>query len=367
MVSRPGTEVAEGAIRPAARVEPATSRSAAPFDPVSPTELVTIVICTLGREPRLKDAVSAVLAQSYPQCEVVIVDNDPGSGRTRALLAGEHDSRLRLVSEPIRGLSAARNTGWRAARGTLIAYTDDDAAAEPDWIARLVDVLRGDRHGVVACVTGRVLAADITTEPQSWLEKAGVFDKGPVRRVWSLTQPQDHLGPPGRESPLLLITSGVMGSGNNMLFRAQALREVDGFDEALGAGSLARGGEDLDVFRRLLMHGCVVVYVPDAVVRHHHRTTYEALRRQLFNYGVGMASVLTKVVLHGGRPALTVLLGVPFGLRRLFSPRSPKNAQRPAEMPRRLIAVEALGYCAGPVLYLCSTGVSRRRRRQRNG
>jgi len=314
--------------------------------------LVTVVLCTLGREPRLRNAVRAVLAQTHGDLDVVVVDNDPGSGGLGKLLADVPDRRLRIVAEPVPGLSMARNAGLREARGPLLAFTDDDAVPEPTWIAHLLEVFAADRTGAVTCVTGRVLAAETATDAQQWFENLGVFDKGDRRTVWTLENSAPaELGALGERSIFFPYTAGEMGSGNNMAFRTDALRRLGGFDEALGAGTPTRGAEDLDAFRRVVLAGHVLVYNPDAVVWHHHRETYAGLRRQLFGYGVGMAASLTKVLLRGDRASLGVLRCLPRGVQVLLAPGSSKNVKNPANMPRALIGFELLGYALGPLAY----------------
>lgn len=85
--------------------------------PPAVEELVSVVVCTLGRERRLQRTVEAVLGQTHRHLQLVVVDNDPASGRTAALLAGVGDPRLRRVPHAERGLSSARNAGLSAARG----------------------------------------------------------------------------------------------------------------------------------------------------------------------------------------------------------------------------------------------------------
>lgn len=366
-----GEEGLGGAAPGRGTTTPAVPRPASPPDArVAPDELVSVVVCTLGRDPRLIGTLAAVLGQTHPHLELVLVDNDPASGRVTALLADPAaaalaaDPRLRVVAQPVRGLSAARNAGLATARGALVAYTDDDAVPDPTWLAELLAVLRRDPSGVVALVTGRVLAAEVATAAQDWFEKAGVFDKGVVQTTWAVegVPVPAGLGEPGHRSAFFPYTAGEVGSGNNMVFRTGALRALGGFDEALGAGSPAQGGEDLDVFRRVLLDGRVAVYSPTAVVRHFHRDTYEALRSQMRGYGVGMAAVLTKIVLGGGRPARDVLGCVPRGVWTLLAPTSTKNAKKPAEMPLALVGHELVGYLEGPVRYLQSRRAAVQRR-----
>jgi cellulose synthase/poly-beta-1,6-N-acetylglucosamine synthase-like glycosyltransferase len=329
-------------------------------------ELVTVVVCTLGREPRVRQTVEAVLDQTHAHLELLVVDNDPPSRRVTGHLAGIDDPRLRVLAEPDRGLSVARNTGLYEARGTLLAYTDDDAVPDPDWLERLVEVVRDDPTGLVTCVTGRVVALRSDTAEQRWFEEFGDFDKGLERTVWSCAAaPQQVRGTPGRRSAFFPYTAGEMGSGNNMLFRTGALRELGAFDEALGAGTPARGGEDLDIYRRVLLAGQVLVYTPKAVVRHDHRDTAAALRTQMFGYGAGMAASLTKVLVAGGPPARALLRQIPKGVRMLLSPSSDHNRQFPDATPRALVRRELAGYLAGPILYGVSRSRSRRRRAPR--
>jgi cellulose synthase/poly-beta-1,6-N-acetylglucosamine synthase-like glycosyltransferase len=324
---------------------------------------VSVVVCTLGRQPGLRRTVDAILGQTHADLEVLVVDNDPASGGVAGLLAGVADPRLRVVPEPARGLSRARNTGLRAARGELVAYTDDDALPASTWIEALVSVIHDDPTGAVACVTGRVVAAETATAAQRWFEDLGDFDKGTDRTVWSLRPPPAALpGRPGPHSVFFPYTAGEMGSGNNMLFRTAVLRALGGFDEALGTGSPARGGEDLDVYRRIVLAGWVLVYTPDAVVRHRHRDTPRALRTQMFGYGAGMAASLTKVLVGGGPPARALLRRLPRGVYMLVWPSSAKNQKFPARTPPSLVAAETLGYLAGPLLYARSVVRARRRR-----
>ncbi|HEX2117747.1 MAG TPA: glycosyltransferase family A protein, partial [Acidimicrobiales bacterium] len=105
------------------------------------TPLVTVVITTCGGEDtRLHDTVRGALAQTYPNVEVVVVDNRPAtSGVAEALSAAfPNEARLRYAAEVTRGLARARNQGATVARGDVVAFTDDDVALDPDWLGSLV-------------------------------------------------------------------------------------------------------------------------------------------------------------------------------------------------------------------------------------
>lgn len=331
--------------------------------PQPPDLGVSVVVCTLGSDPRLTTAVRSVLDQSSPARQVVVVDNDPVSGGVRRLLADVDDARLTVVDEPRRGLSSARNAGLRVATGEVVAFTDDDALADPDWLLWLTATFAEPE---VVCATGLVLPASITTRAQAWFEEFGAFDKGFEPLRWDLEHRGVGVGGTVRAvdgGALFPYAAGVFGSGNNMAFRAAWLRTQPGvFDEALGAGTPSRGGEDLDAFLAVMLSGGVLAYEPRALVRHHARSTVDELRRQMFGYGSGMSAVITKNLV--ARPG-AVLRRVPAGLRRLLDPGSAKNSDRSATYPRTLVLDELRGYVAGPALL--ARGRFRERRGSRAG
>ena len=324
---------------------------------------VTVVICTLGTEPRLRGAVAAALTQTHAATDVVVVDNDPASGRVARLLRGLDDPGLRVVAEPRRGLSWARNTGLAAATGTLVAFTDDDALPDRHWVAELVRGFALDPG--IACVTGLVTPARLETRWERLFEEYGAFDKGYTARTWAVApvaDPLAHVAPPGERGPLFPYTAGNYGSGNNMAFRADLLRAVGGFDPALGAGSPARGGEDLDIFRAVLVAGHTILYTPSALVRHFHRDTGPALRKQLYGYGTGIAAVGFKQLVAGPGTAWRLLRKLPAAVRVIVDPRSVKYEGRSSAYPIGLNAVEMAGYLAGPWLLIRGRMRARRQR-----
>ncbi|MFD4636454.1 glycosyltransferase family 2 protein [Lentzea sp. NPDC058436] len=328
---------------PVAAARRLTVVAPAPVD----AELVSVVVCTLGRQAMLRETVAAILAQTHGPLDLVIVDNDPESGRTAALLSDVDDPRVRVVAEPVRGLSRARNTGLAAVRGALVAFTDDDAVPDVHWIAELVAGFA--RSEAIGCVTGLVTPADLSTRWAQLFEEYGAFDKGYRPLQWSLGQ-VPAIAEPGPRGPLFPYAGGDYGSGNNMAFRVPVLRAVGGFDTALGAGRPTRGGEDLDAFAAVLLAGHAVLYTPDALVRHHHRDTGPELRRQLYGYGTGMAAVVAKRLVSSPQVARRMLTAAPSALGVLLRPDSRKNRKRSRRFPIGLIAVELLGYLTGPVL-----------------
>lgn len=332
------------------RSRPPVAAAAVPLRRVQPTDLVSVVIATIGRSS-LRDTVTSLLGQSHQTIEVIVVDNAPATGNVTTVLSGISDPRLRVLTEPVKGVSAARNTGVAASTGSVVAFTDDDAVPEPRWVTSLFNSFLTDDSGTLAAVTGRVVGINVTTEQQRWFDDAQIFDKGFDRKVFStqdLSTPT-ALGPAAEVSLFFPWTCGEVGNGNNMAFHRDVFKFIGNFDHLLGPGTMTRGGEDLDLLRRALLAGYAVAYSPDALVGHEHRAKLSDLRAQMYGYGVGMSSVLAKGAHSGGLVPIIKLM--PRGLEFLISPSSGRNTKRPNEMPRSLVWLELAGYLAGPALY----------------
>jgi glycosyltransferase involved in cell wall biosynthesis len=295
----------------------------------------------------------------YPRLQVIVVDNAPSSDATARLVADRFAGRpeVRYLREDRPGTSRARNLGLRAATTEFVAFTDDDVLVDPGWAAAVVQPMVEDER--VGCVTGLVVAAELETSAQVWIEEYGGFSKGYRRVVHDIEVRQG-------ESPLFPYAAGALGTGASMAFRARALRGIGGFDPALGGGTPAKGGEDLATYVDILFAGWRLVYEPAAVVRHFHHRSYEALRRVMLGYGSGLSAYLFRLAIrHPGR-ILGIARRIPSGARFLLDPRSPKNERRQAGYPVELTRLELRGVASGPFWYLRGLAGTRRARRGRH-
>lgn len=298
------------------------------------TPVMSVIVCTRERPDDLARCLEALAAQTVYGLEIIVVDNAPRTARTREV-AGR--AGVRYVLEPRPGLDRARNAGLRAATGDIIAYTDDDAVALPDWAERL---LRALEDPAIAGVAGPMLPLELETEAQQLFERylggeAGRRDRE-VPRVY----------PP--EFPA--AAAGKVGAGANMAFRRSALDAVGPFDEAFDAGTLTRSGGDTEMFGRLLAAGYGLAYEPAARVLHRHRRSRTELRSQLFGYGVGVYAYWTyRIVHYRDRLALRYALSTlrTHGWRRLRR----AILRRRDELPPDLVLAEFLGCLYGPVAY----------------
>lgn len=332
---------------PRCLAERARARSQAPA--------ATVVVATRERPASLSRCLDSLLELDYPDYEIVVVDNAPLTSATRDLLAAERfRGRVIYTREERRGLAAAHNRGLAVACGTIVAFTDDDVTADRLW---LLELARG--FGLadgVACVTGLILPAALETPAQLIAERLWGWGKGFTERVFDRTTDGGD--------PLYPYTAGTFGSGANMAFATAALRDLGGFDPATGAGTPARGGDDLAGFFSVIAGGHRLVYNPAALVRHAHHADYEALRRQAYGYGVGLTAYLTKTVVEQPGRALDLGRAARHGLRRARHPRAGSRSAAttlPRPCPPDLAWAERWGMLAGPSAYLRSRRQARRR------
>ncbi|HJU28559.1 MAG TPA: glycosyltransferase family A protein, partial [Candidatus Binataceae bacterium] len=93
--------------------------------------MVSVVICAYNAERTMRQCLESLRRLDYPSYEVIIVDD--GSRDRTAEIATDFPE-FRLIRQPNKGLSVARNVGLYAARGEIVAYTDSDCVVDPDWL-----------------------------------------------------------------------------------------------------------------------------------------------------------------------------------------------------------------------------------------
>ena len=311
----------------------------------------SVVVCTRNRSENVARALPALLASIHGDRELIVVDNAPQDNRTAEVVA-QYGKQVRYVVEPTPGLAWARNCGLRAAEGKFVVFTDDDVSPEPSWL----DVLSAtfDSNPGAVCVSGSVLPASLMTRAELLFQEFGGYQS-------SFEENLLHLSLDPAPSKLFPFHPRLIGTGANMAFRREALQSVGGFDVALGAGTPARGGEDIDVAVRLLLAGHLIVRQPAAVIWHRSHSTTAELAMQLEDYGCGLAAAFSKFM--GQRSiAPMILRRIPAGLSTLLSPTSVKNDKRSSSFPAELRQAEWRGLRAGPLAYRKSRRLAQRNR-----
>jgi glucosyl-dolichyl phosphate glucuronosyltransferase len=262
---------------------------------------ITVILCTYQRFEKLGKALKSVAASQLPPSthwEVLVVDNN-SSDRTREVVedfVSRHPDRFRYIFEPRSGKSFALNTGVAAARGSVLAFMDDDVVVEPTWLEHLTAPIR--RRDCVGC-GGRILPQDNAPLPK-WL-RPGRYAYGPLVMF--------DLGPNSAQ-----LTEPPYGT--NMAFRKGLFAKYGNFRTDLGPrpGSQLRG-EDTEFGARLLAGGETLRYEPFATV--YHEVPEHRLRKDFFLawwFDKGRAEILELGVPRSS----FYCLGVPFAiLRRL--------------------------------------------------
>jgi len=333
-----------------------------PGDPAAaperePRPRVSVVVATHDRPEALQHCLESLLGTDYPGFEIIVVDNCPESEASAEVVGRFAHARVLYVRESVPGLARAHNLGLSYATGSIVAFTDDDVLVDRSWLGAIVDAFGDDPK--IGCVTGMIMPAELETPSQAWIEQWAGFGKGLVARRYADTDaPSDD--------PLFPFTAGAFGSGANMAFRTHVLRAIGGFDPVLGAGTPARGGDDLAGFFDVIDAGYAIVYEPSAIVFHAHRPDYESLQRQAFGYGVGLGAYAMHVLTTHPRRALGAMRLVGPASRHFLAAASTRNNRRPPDFPRELVWRERAGLAAAPWCYWKSrrsTAVAARDRR----
>lgn len=308
---------------------------------------ISVVVCTKDRESQLQQCLQALSRQRYPRFDIVVVDNTQGSPEVRQVADQlESPVPIHLVVEPEGGLARARNRGASVSESSVVAFIDDDATPDDYWITDLAAGYAATPDA--GAVNGAIIPCAIETQAQEWFFQYGGHSKGR-----DFEQSVIDPGQPGSQSPLYPLPP--FGAGGNMSVLRDVLIEVGGFDEALGAGTPARGAEETALFTHLLLAGFKVVFRPTALAWHADRAELDALTMQMRSLGTSLTAYYTSLVVSNPTLIPRLLALLPQGLRDL---RGASGSIRVATMtdafPDELLRSNRRGMLSGPYAYLRS-------------
>lgn len=201
---------------------------------------ISVIIPSYRRDDLLQRCLDALAVQQFPatQYEILVVD-DGRSATTRTLVErmakrlGAHPA-LRYLTPPggVRGPAAARNAGWRGARGEIVAFTDYDTVATPQWLHEAARAMVGEPGSQIGAAWGPV-SVPLPPEPTDFARNSAGLEQA-------------------------VFTTA------NAFVRRRVLMDIDGFDERFKRA----WREDADLYFTLLERGYRVVHAPGALMRH---------------------------------------------------------------------------------------------------
>ena len=213
---------------------------------------VSVIVCSYNGAKTLDRCLESLKHIKYPDYEVILVDD--GSKDNTQEIAARHPWIVNVRQENS-GLSVARNVGAQAATGEVLAYTDSDCMADPEWLYFMVGtLLSGDYAGVGG--------PNISPPAENWIQACVAAAPGGPNHVLLTDLIAEHI------------------PGCNMAFYKWAFEKVGGFDP-----EYRKAGDDVDFCWRLQQEGQIIGFSPSAIVWHYRRFTLAAFRRQQNGYG----------------------------------------------------------------------------------
>jgi glycosyltransferase involved in cell wall biosynthesis len=253
---------------------------ATPFPANRTWPRISVVVAAHNAARTLDDCLGSLTRLRYPDYEVIVVDD--GSTDGTGDIAAQYP--FLTVTTDNQGVSAARNEGLRVATGSIVAYIDSDAKADPDWLSYIATTyLTSDVSGAGG--------PNLVPPEDGWIAKCVYRAPGGPTQVMFDDTYAEHI------------------PGCNMTFLKSALEDVGGFDPIYTAA-----GDDVDICWRLLERGYKIGFNPAAVVWHHRRPSIQGYWKQQVGYG------LSECLLEGKHPNKFNPWGHTFWAGRIYGP-----------------------------------------------
>jgi GT2 family glycosyltransferase len=227
------------------------------------TPLVSVVIPTYNRLPRLQRVLGALARQTCPpeQFEVVVVSDGSTDGTDEYLATATHPFTFRYCTQANAGPAAARNRGVEMALAPLVLFIDDDVVATPTLV---------EQHLASHCRSGKdaVVIGPMITPPDFQMRPWVLWEQTMLYKQYD-----------AMNAGVFAATFRQFYTGNASLSRAR-LVEAGGFDTRF------RRAEDVELSYRLDRAGMHFVWNPDAIGHHYADRSFDSWLRTAYDYGV---------------------------------------------------------------------------------
>jgi len=225
--------------------------------------MISLIVATKDRVAELERLLASLMAQSYREFEVIIVDQNPDDRLAPVLERAANLAIKHLRCAP--GVSLARNLGIRVAHGELIAFPDDDCWYPPDLLASVRAWFAEHPEFAVLLTATRDQHGQV------------MAPKFPLKR--------------GACTKTSILRCAVTF---NAFFRAEAVRAIGFFREDIGPGTSSpyQSSEDIDYLIRPIEHGFAAWHETDLTVYHPNFKSRERLLQKIYPYSLGLGHVL---------------------------------------------------------------------------
>jgi glycosyltransferase involved in cell wall biosynthesis len=248
--------------------------------------MISVIIPTLNRSTIVANAVQSILSGTYQHFEIIVVDQTRDSSTRDALASFQADGRLRYISAPRPGASAARNLGVLASTADIVVFTDDDIEARPNWLELIAREFSADPE--LQFISGTLAAPPYDRD----LGFVPEFRPSPTITSWRL--------------PLAV-------SNANVGIRRRLFERIGGYDELCGPGGLLKSSDDGDITLRVVRSGAKWKVCPEIEVIHVHGfRPHSAAAKLLDDYEYGNGGIYGRALRRGD-----VVAGGWFMLREL--------------------------------------------------
>ena len=244
---------------------------------------VSVIVCSYNGGQTLEACLQSLQKIDYPDYEVIVVD-DGSTDSTQEIL--KNHPWVNAITQTNHGLSVARNVGGAAATGEILAYTDSDCMADPDWLFYLVGTLLSGNYAGVG-------GPNISPPAENWHQACVAAAPGGPSHVLLTDVIAEHI------------------PGCNMAFHRWAFERVGGFDP-----EYRKAGDDVDFCWRLQQDGQIIAFSPAAIVWHYRRFTLKAFRKQQEGYGEAESLLRFKHLIFFGPTGTAKWKGQVYGAPR---------------------------------------------------
>jgi len=215
---------------------------------------ISVVVSCYNKREIIGECIRSILNQNYENYELIVVDDGSTDGSIEAIKKF-NSIQMKVIQIRHKGVSAAKNTGIKHARGSIVLFIDGDCILDKEGLRELSKSFSSPEIG---CVGGRLLAIN----SQNLIAKTVELMQNGVERKWPF--------------------------GANVAYRREALEKIGGFDEHMEAG------EDVDLFLRAVKLGFCYIFNPNLTAKTFNPSSLSALFKQRLRWGVGFVHLFEK-------------------------------------------------------------------------